>query len=370
VDSPSSTSSFDETSLRAGKPWGLFGALLIIALVECVFRLLPTSTLIPYELGIVEYQAAASVVQAEGPADVAIVGNSRAREGVFVPDLRRLLQERAQRELRVSNYSIGGAQAYETHAFVKYLLRHGRPQLLLYGVTCRDLLGSREDFSRAAVFWDLSDWWAHYQIDRERSEDVLPEVMRRQWSGGWWTLRYRDLARIAIDRTIDAALKSIRARRIVSPARGAAIPMLGGLTDWQLKQRTRSLITQPVTEQHVKAFVARLLEHGKYPLTNERERELAGLLRDAKQAGVPVVLFEVPLSQVLWRNKPAGLRDEFLSRVRRVAASTDTPFLTVEALKLELQDEHFLEQSHLNHRGARLLTAALSAHLPVPSHGR
>jgi hypothetical protein len=83
---PSSTSS---SKRRAGAPWGLLTAALLVLVLELVLRLVnPTGAVARYSTGHeFAYRAVPFELQ-QGTGDVVIVGSSRARRGVLAPVLR------------------------------------------------------------------------------------------------------------------------------------------------------------------------------------------------------------------------------------------------------------------------------------------
>ena len=87
MDRPLSTSSSREPALPVGFPWALILAIAAVACVEIVFRSAEPRALIPYDLGRLEYEATAQFLEIYGPAEVSIIGSSRAREGIAVPVL-------------------------------------------------------------------------------------------------------------------------------------------------------------------------------------------------------------------------------------------------------------------------------------------
>jgi len=78
--------------------------------------------------------------------------------------------------------------------------------------------------------------------------------------------------------------------------------------------------------------------------------------------GVPVVLFAVPIADVLQSVLPEGLMAEFEGTMNEVASSSGTLFLSAADLAVTYRRKDFREQSHLNLRGAKKLTRALSKH--------
>jgi hypothetical protein len=347
-------------------------ALGIVAAVELVFRAIPPQWIIPRESGEIEYYTSRYAIDAFGPAEVSIVGSSRAKAGIVLPELHASLRSRRGAPVTVANYSTAGARADESHAMVEYLLRAGRPRILLYGVTPRDLLGNEPRYARSSIFWSASDWMRAAREDRNGAMRVLPVFIRSIIGQHYYTLRYRHRPFALIEdfwRAAKLRRDGIARFSIVQILRGepSPDPAFGGLTRGQQFDRNRSLVTHPISEEHVRLYVQGLLEYGQYPLGARRLEELRLTIDAAQRAGVPIVFFETPISDRLRRNKPPGTYDAFLGHMRALCDSTGTPFLEVGELGIQFDDRDFLEQSHLNLRGASRLTEALldRAILPV-----
>jgi hypothetical protein len=69
---------------KAGIPWALAIAMVIVAAVELFVRSAEPKHVISYAYGKDEYFAAANHLDAYGPADVCFVGSSRAKEAIVV----------------------------------------------------------------------------------------------------------------------------------------------------------------------------------------------------------------------------------------------------------------------------------------------
>ena len=90
--------------------------------------------LLPVRLG--EYRALGPELEAFGPAQVSIVGSSRAREGLLLPLLHRHLEREPGAAPSVASYAIGGARAAEVELVVRKLLAaDAPPDLIVYGLT-------------------------------------------------------------------------------------------------------------------------------------------------------------------------------------------------------------------------------------------
>jgi hypothetical protein len=143
-------------------------------------------------------------------------------------------------------------------------------------------------------------------------------------------------------------------------------PLNGDLSSGQLYQGEISLLTRPISEERVRNYLEPLLVDGRYPMGEIRMKAMSDLIAACRDAGVQLVFFEIPLSEILMRNLPEGTYDEFLDRMWTLAGEGAAWFVTVDDLQLVFDDSDFAEQSHLNLAGARKLTRALTERVIVP----
>ena len=355
----------------AGFPWALAIALGIVLVVEILIRGAQPRHLISYQYGEDEYYAAANHLDAYGPADIAFLGSNRTKEGIAVPEVTADLEAEGYSDLTVANYSSAGALADETRALADYMLARGRPRLILCGVTPRMLLGNEPRVARSAIFWDRSDWLLAFGENRSAAASVWPTVFRNRLGKTYRTLEYRrkptsvaaDTRRAFEQRQLGGPTFS--ARQILD---GEVLPspLNGQFTGRQTYEAEHSLVTRPIDEAHVQRYVGRLLIDGSYVLGDLRVRELEALVAACGETGVQLVFFEAPLSEILLRNLPEGVYEEFLDRMWRLTEGGPAWFVTVDDLQLSFDDTEFAEQSHLNLAGARKLTRALTERVILP----
>jgi hypothetical protein len=98
-----------------------------------------------------------------------------------------------------------------------------------------------------------------------------------------------------------------------------------------------------------------------------QERRLDAILQRCREAGVPLVLFEVPTAPILRAHLPEGAYRRYRVAVARAAEAHGVPFVTVEDLGLELTARDFREQSHLNQGGGTKLTRAVAQRVVLPA---
>ncbi|MFQ5490587.1 MAG: hypothetical protein ACE5GE_07685, partial [Phycisphaerae bacterium] len=103
-------------------------------------RQVPLPLLIPYAMGSLEYHGVADHLEVAGPAQVCVIGSSRAREAIVPPRMAKVCHDRLGRSVTVANYACAGARAAENESLIKYMLRQGKPEFILYGLSPRQLL--------------------------------------------------------------------------------------------------------------------------------------------------------------------------------------------------------------------------------------
>lgn len=369
----SSTSSSSGRPLPGGFPWAFVCALVVVACVELGFRWMEPALVIPYRLGALEYSAVAGFLESYGPAEVSVIGSSRARQGILVPELSGLLEGELGRRVEVSNYGCAGARAGENHAIVDYMLKRERPGVLLYGMTCRQLLSRRGYHRGVAEFWGLPDWLEFYRDDPVAASSLLPMVVRAEIAGHWRTLRYRHrLGTLFHDAARAWELREVSEYSLGDILRGLPTPspLRGELLLMYPLQPGRTLSNTPVSDKRLASYVDRLLEDGRYRLCDRQLDHVRGIIKSCRQRAtgdaLEVVLFEVPLPNILVEHLPEGTVERFRAMVREVASDFGVDFLTVDDYGLEFSGSDFSEQSHLSPEGARRLTKAVAELAVIP----
>ena len=336
--------------------------MVLLLAAELACRALQPSGRVPYSLdGVGEYRSLGPELEAVGAAPISVVGSSRAREAVLLPLVRLLMAERTGSEPRVANYAIAGAHAGEVALVVDRLLAADPPpEIVLYGLTPRQLVDKGAP-RNSAYLWNLDDWWAE-RNERGRSVDrFLPQVLRNQLVRRVRLYRYRE--EIAAAFATPASESFVRTlRRGLAERDSDESPMRGDLTDLQ---RGESIRSRRVSDAYTREYVARIWLPDAWSMT-EQERKLASLVEACRVARVPIVLFEVPISEVLLRNLPEGAYASFLTIVSRVSSESGVPFYSARDLELHPLQKDFREQSHLNNLGGMKVTRALVAEILVP----
>lgn len=370
MEKPSSTSNSSTLSPSGGFPWSLLIALVVLAMVELGVRQLPEAALIPYRNDETQYEAVADYLAVSGPADVCIVGSSRAREAVVADELAMLCNEGRESPVAVANYSCPGARAEENEAIVKSILRRGKPRMIVYGVSPRQLLERERSHDEIALFQDWNDWRDSYREDQNLAMERLPIVVRTWIGQSYRTLRYRRKAGIVCSDFLLALhygkLGGLSFTDLLS-GRAFPCPVRGERSRWHSTHADVSLVSRPISLERVHRYVERLRWKGRFFIQGGQRDHLRGLMSACEDAGVQLVLAEVPMSDLVHVCYPPGLYTGFLEEMHLLAEEFHVSFVTVGDLDLHMADSEFLDQTHLNYKGALHFTRELARHLIIPA---
>jgi hypothetical protein len=334
---------------RSRVPWALLLALMILGGFELWMRLHHWPRKMPYELDLDEYYAVAATIDHHELPDVAIIGSSRAREGIDVPKFRSELSRAVGRRVSVINYGVSGARAYVLESITRRLLRAKHPpRLIIYGGAERDLGYDSTIYDQAAIYWDFDDWrdeWTH----RGRSViDDLPTVIRNGIGRWYFTLRYREQLRLKIC-------------HLFEEKKDYFTQLDGSLTLWQRNNPKHSLARHPPTHAAMVAY-ARTVAEGSYPNRQETQA-IERLMQACQSAHVQLLIFQVPIPPISIQYMKPGVEAKYVADMTRLAQQTGAIFLSQDQLDLKLTDRDFRDPSHLNLSGADRVSAALAVQI-------
>lgn len=341
-----------------GKPWAFVLAIVIVLAFELYVRTRPTSSLIAYpqvsayEDQTVHYRAVRQSIDAYGVADVALVGSSQMREGVTMPRLIENLHQRLGPDITIANYATRGARADVMQATVQYLLNQPKkPQLVVIGISVRDLRTQDIDWPRLAVFWDIHQWISEARKTGWRATDVLPVVIRNQASKVSHTLRYRD--QLAIDLTSPLG-------KVFEYQPGVEGNPIAGEVTWQHEgsRGLRNLVEPTISPRRMmlNARPSYAYEQGSKP-SEPLTKRLQTLIRQLDQSGVRAILVEMPVADymendLLARKLPAA----FDRSVNSLVAGTSVRYLPTSVQGFKPTRAHFTDMQHFNRPGAELFS--------------
>lgn len=336
-------------------PWGLAIACGIVLFVEGLLRVTNPSGLLPEVAGReLEYRSYLTELAALPPHDVAILGSSRAANGVVASQLAALLQPSAP--AKVNATSISGARAEET----LYAMERARdasrlPRVWLWALTPLELGGRLKRPSlQATCLWRLPDWWRERSELHAEADHYLPAVLLNELARISRVVRTRFvLEPNVVDAVGPDTWRTIRAG-FAPDDRGPSF-MQGALHRNHLGNRR--FTSRAVTRNGAVQYRDNALR-GDSPLDPFQARHLELAARTAADAGVRLIFLEMPTSPRFEAVLPHGTMQAFRDLVTRVARRHGFRFVTRKDLKVDFVTDDFRDQTHLNFRGATKLTTA------------
>lgn len=355
---PSSTSSFER---RVGGRPALLAAACLLLVFEIIARRWRPDGTIPYAIGSTEYFALDPELEAFGAKEVSIVGDSRSREAILAPALSVAMTRKRTPE--VANYSMSGALAEDTSGVVVHLLRaKPRPRLIVYGVSSRILSAWKErETPYSQFFWRVSDWWRSRKIRGSSTDRYLPQTLQNELAVRSRLFRLREEIYDAVHAPVGRhdvfwKLHQLSNRNDTYPE----TPMRGGLPMMKTgPQRNQSEVPTP---KAVREYLGKESQEPEWPHTYQ-EAFVDVIASACREAGVPLVLVEVPTSPALRAELPPRAYPGFYEVFDRVSRQYDVPFIRLSSLGIPFDAREFAEVSHLNLKGAQRYTKALAEKL-------
>ena len=302
-----------------------------------------------------EYRSYVAELAAREAPDVAILGSSRAANGVIVSELQTLLARGGVRAT-VGAYSLSGGRAEETLFAMERARDAARlPRVWVWALTPLELGARAERPSLNATYlWRLPDWWRERRELHARADAYLPGVLLNEVARFSWVVRSRFVLEPAVVASKNEnpwpALRGALAPRDVEPTF-----MQGALHE---KHRgSERLTTRLVTEKWAKSYNRKAFQ-GTSALDGYQARHLEAAADFAAKAGVRLLFLELPTSPQLEKTMPRGALHGFRNFVTTVAHRHGFQFVAVEHMRLVLVAEDTRDGSHLGYRGAKKVTTA------------
>ena len=328
--------------------------IALLVLLEVGFRLVDQERLLAYYPNNEEmFTLKHSLDIHNGATDICFMGSSRAKEGIVVPVFKSAVELGLGKEVQVANYACVGAKTTEVLAIMRYIAKKAsRPQLIFYGVSPRQFLGETVSLERASIFMDFVDWRRSRELYQAEPEiNLIPNLIRNQLSELSVFFKYRK--KFSHEAMAFAA-------KILSNEDRLYTSIKGEMTRYQVKYPEMSLVSRPISDAVVRRYLGGLSVNGRYPMAEINFVFLSKMLALADDLGCRVILFEVPVSDILKKHYPSGTYATFLEKTRAVAVTNNTSFYTANELGLVFTEKHFREQSHLNLVGATMLSKRLA----------
>ena len=354
MDKHSYTSSSKTTARRPSVPWAFLMALAILACVEIATRLAPPTKVIPYRFLLEEYRAVSSYLDVVGPAEISFVGSSRTRDGINLPVLRQIMQQRMGKSATLANYACSGATAKEVLAIIEEMHRNDPPRMIVYGVSPFQIHGGATSFYRVAEMWTLAEFISELDIYGRQlaTAGVLSTVLRNEIGKWYRTLRYRNIASQTFGALLDTPVLSC--------------PIKGEITAVHHDNPDRSLVTFPVNKATVQKDIRTYFPEGESAISQINIECLDRLLAKCQEAGTQIILFELPLPAIYNRNFPPEAMQKFRQSISQLTDRYDFTWVSTASLEVEFGDHDFFDASHLSAEGARRFTQALAEKVILP----
>jgi hypothetical protein len=333
---------------RSRIPWALLLSLLILAGFELAIHLVHWPRHMPYELGLGEYYAVAATLDQHGPAEVTVIGSSRAREGFDMPLLRSEIDRMTRKRVVVANYAVGGARAYLFEAIARRVLRSKHPpRVIVIGSAERDFGSDPTIDNLAPIYWNLADWRQAWGRRGAKTLDDLPTVAWNYVDRFYFTLRYREQIKLQI-------------QNFLNDEKDRATQLEGNFTPWQ-RTSHRSLLHQAPPVATLIHYVATLAV-GTYP-NPEQLGAMERLARACQAAHVRLIVCSMPIPPLLEKYVSPKVESAYRQEESRLCAQSGATFITPGQLDMELTDREFRDPSHLDIFGAKKLTAAVAKYI-------
>ncbi len=288
------------------------------------------------------------------PADVAIVGSSRALRGLNPSLLQQTLADQGQRKLRIYNFGINGATAQVVETLVRHwIIPVQRPRLLLWLDGARAFNSGRPDQTFRAI--------ANSSVYRQWTQPAAAHQTAPPvpfWLA--WSVAYPH--RQVLLQTLSAPF-----RAHVSAAVTDVGPLLpDGFVP--VSRNWAHLKTDPsipvVSGDHDR-------DYADFRLSGEQSQALERLLQLSQQHQVALVFVNTPLSRDYLDAPRQQAEGQFRALLQTQERAGRLRFLDYAATWGDRPD-YFSDPSHLNQTGATALTQALAKDprltWPKPSH--
>ena len=350
ADSSSTSNSDPRPPIRFGVPWGLIGAIVLIVAVEAALRLIGPIKLIAFASDEGQYRAVRDFIDAQGPADVALIGSSQFREAIAMPRLTESIEKYAGHDIWAANYSMRGARVDVLDAAVRYLLRQPRPpKLIIVGFSPRDLRAKEPDWPRVAIFWTPADWLREFREHREVLS-VMPIVVRNEAGRGLWSLRYREEISLWVQRHF---------ARLGVDASEDRDPIIGEMTAQHVGPKGLAYFEEKgVSKRRLFDRVADsyLFDQPPTPPAQMQQR-LVSLASQFDRADCRGLWIEMPVAAPLAeRLKQTKLKSAFETAVHNAIVGRPIDYIVAEDRPVQFDKTEFRDLQHLNLPGAQRMS--------------
>jgi hypothetical protein len=281
-------------------------------------------------------------VRRNGPVDCIMIGSSMVDVGFDPDSFQEAYRKAAGQDIRCFNFGIDASTAASSAAIARILVEDHHPRLLIFGTDPRDYAVPSDDRDPAAV---LASPWVQYRQGNFSLEGWLQEHS--------YLHRYRQhfsrLARFQFEGTLSSRTQSS------SPT------LPNGFTP---RTEVSDYINEPYDPQDESYEVMYNIRiFSNYQMLEENLAALERIM-SYNGTGTQVIIMEMPVADGLYYffgNSQADY-DRFVIGVNELASRHNIPFWRTEPLDL-IPDDGWSDYSHLNAKGAGIMSAWLGSHV-------
>ncbi|MBD0267361.1 MAG: DUF1574 domain-containing protein [Cyanobacteria bacterium Co-bin8] len=326
-------------------------------------------------------------LQQEGPADVLIVGSSRALRGVDPVALQKELSNLGYEGVSVFNFGINGATAQVVELTLRRILQPGQlPKVIIWADGARAFNSGREDVTYNAIatsegYRELLS--GQLAVEGSASEDagedssgIAKSLANSYQSMDTWlsdqlvsfSAVYPDRERL---KTWFQQQMSVLATPVAT-ATGEAEPMDAVMPEGSFIDfdgfLALSLRFNPATyyQKHARVQGVYDGDYEAFRLDGQQDEAFRELLQFTQAQGVPLVFINTPLTDEYLDDYRKEAEDAFLQYMLRLSA-TETGFIFRDLGQAWINRyDYFSDPSHLNRYGAYQVSQKIAQDPMIP----
>lgn len=330
-------------------PWGAVWGCVFFVAAELATQRLPDALFLgfdqhAYERDVtMDYVAVGTAIERLPPADVVVIGTSRAREGIRSGDLAELVREQAGAEVDVRNYGVAAGRADVWPALFDRLVSEGKPpRVLVAALDASDFRDPAPTSSRFR-FVDLATLSDEIQRNGLPDETDMTAVL-----GNSVPLRLAALRPWIRHHLVDRGEERAEGARTKNTA-------LGGISRWAREYEEAADRTGAAPAMRAERTQVEHTIEG-YAVRRDRLRALQHLAAATRAAGVALVVIEIPPAPQVRVEPVVGVARARLHAGLDALAGPCLTLWKADAVEDDFGSDSYRDPSHLNARGARRLT--------------
>jgi hypothetical protein len=292
------------------------------------------------------YRGARDYMAWGGQADEIFVGSSRTAEGIRAPLWRELREADTGTKMDVGVFGLPAASAPEMETMLQFGFRHGfLPKTIYYGITPVQFFPGLPNATNYQRFWAIIDYWRNRKTDPLRQHSP-PNILIRN--------NLRDhICLLGMKRRIHEIFHIAYTQKFF-PTMFLGEEHYYHLYEDELDSSLR---------QARKSRIGILRWEQENVVTELSERKVASLRAVAelcREHNVELILYELPLTQdIMGYYKYDTERERYWEVIGSVAEEYDLEWVPLSRLGVDFPIEYFRDLSHLNSKGAEILTRNL-----------